>query len=270
MVAGVIDDSPSPLVAAVEVNLHGHVAFVQRHLAGMHVDEGPELLIVDSGLPSDTFNKILGARLDETNAEAHIERALAYFSDAGRPFTWWVGPCSRPLDLEARLGAHGLEADEYELGMTIELTELPDTVETPPGATIRRVSTAEELADFAGVLAGLTTPRDDNVDAFFRSAEALILEPDSPMRLFVAYVEGIPGAASELFLGGGVAGIHMVGTSEWCRRRGLGMALTWTALEEGRRAGMTSGVLQASEEGVAVYERLGFLPCGGFVEYGPG
>jgi predicted acetyltransferase len=59
----------------------------------------------------------------------------------------------------------------------------------------------------------------------------------------------------------------MVATLDRFRRRGLGMALTWTALEEGRRAGMATGVLQASEEGQPVYERLGFEPCGRFVEY---
>jgi ribosomal protein S18 acetylase RimI-like enzyme len=59
----------------------------------------------------------------------------------------------------------------------------------------------------------------------------------------------------------------MVATAKRFRRRGLGMALTWTALEDGRREGMTAGVLQASAEGQRVYERLGFAPCGRFVEY---
>ena len=52
MITSVIDDSPSSLMVAVEENLHGHVAFVQKHLDGMHVDESPELIIVDSGLTS--------------------------------------------------------------------------------------------------------------------------------------------------------------------------------------------------------------------------
>ena len=72
---------------------------------------------------------------------------------------------------------------------------------------------------------------------------------------------------SELFLGRGVAGVHMVVTADRFRRRGSGMAVTRAALDEGRRAGMTIGVLQASEQGRPVYERLGFEPCGRFVEY---
>ena len=87
------------------------------------------------------------------------------------------------------------------------------------------------------------------------------------MRLYVAYVDGVPAAASELFLGGGVAGVHMVATAPAYRRRGLGMALTWTALDEGRRHGLTTGALQASAQGQPLYERLGFVPCGRYVEY---
>ena len=61
----------------------------------------------------------------------------------------------------------------------------------------------------------------------------------------------------------------MVATGEAFRRRGLGMALTWTALHEGKRCGLQTGALQAAPEGQPVYEKLGFEACGRFVEYAP-
>lgn len=267
MTARVIEDEPSDLMVAVEENLAQHVSFVQSRLDGMTVDDRGGLLIVDSGLSTDTFNKILRARLDEAGADAAIERALSYFQTVDRPFTWWLGPCSRPLDLEARLERFGFHPCERELGMSIELDRIPHSVELPAGVSVRRVSTRRDLADFAGVLAGLSEPADDQIVAFFERSYEIVSEPDGPMRFYVAGVEGVPAAASELFVGGGVAGIHMVATSRPFRRRGLGMALTWKALEEGRRLGLKTGALQASEEGIPVYERLGFRACGSFVEY---
>ncbi|MSV30654.1 MAG: hypothetical protein EXQ52_18200 [Bryobacterales bacterium] len=65
------------------------------------------------------------------------------------------------------------------------------------------------------------------------------------------YFEGEPAATSELFLGGGVAGV------------------TWTAANEARREGVTTAVLQASESGQGVYFRLGFRACCQFCEYAP-
>lgn len=267
MSESVIEAHPTPLMAAVEDNLLGHVAFVQRRLPGMRVDQRDELTIVDSGLASDTFNKILAARLPEDGADARIDEALAYVRGTGRAFTWWIGPCSRPVDLEARLCRRGLAPEEYELGMTIDLEAAAGDVSVPAGARIANVTTAAELDDFAGVLAHLTDPADEDVVRFFQSASAALLEPDCPMRLFVAYADGEPAAVSELFLGGGVAGVHMVGTAERFRRRGLGMALTWKALDEGRRRDMRVGALQASAQGQPLYEKLGFEPCGRFVEY---
>jgi GNAT superfamily N-acetyltransferase len=262
-----IEASPTKLMIAMEENLAGHVSFLQRKLEGMVVDQREDLLLVDSGIPSDTFNKILAARLDESSADARIEESLSHFERRGLPFSFWVGPCSRPLDLEDRLLRRGLRAAEHELGMSIELDRLPASVEAPPGASIGRVRSLEDLRAFLSVLSSLQNPPDAYVIAFFERGAGILLEESCPMRFYVAYVDSEPAAVSELFLGGGVAGVHMVATLDRFRRRGLGMALTWTALEEGRRAGMATGVLQASEEGQPVYERLGFEPCGRFVEY---
>ncbi len=267
MFESVIDSKPTSLMESVEANLLGHVSFVQQRLPGMTVDHRDGLVIVDSGLDSNTFNKVLAVRLAERDADARIDEALTYVHETGRPFTWWLGPCSRPLDLEQRLQQRGLTPDEYELGMTIELEAAPVQVAEPSGTSIVAVSDAEQLADFAGVLASLADPPDEVVIEFFTRAVDHLLPEDCPMRFYIAYVDGVAAAVSELFLGGGVAGVHMVATAESYRRRGLGMALTWRALEEGRRRGLVTGALQASAQGQPVYERLGFAPCGRFVEY---
>lgn len=262
-----VQASPSKRVQAVEENLLGHVSYVQERLAGMSVRRRGGVVVVDSGLASDTFNKVLAARFTEEEADRRIAEVLREVEETGRPFTWWAGPCSRPLDLEERLRRHGLEESERELGMTLDLAKAPADVPLPAGTTIRKVETPDDLAAFAGVLAGLADPPDESVRSFFERAGEVVLQPGCPMRFFVAEVEGVPAAVSELFLGGGVAGVHMVATADAYRRRGLGMALTWRALDEGRRAGFEVGALQASQEGQPVYEKLGFTACGVFVEY---
>src|SRR5688572_5105179 len=105
--------TPNPLLAPMERNLEEHVAFVQRQTPGMLVEDADDLLLVDSGLPTDTFNKILRTRLSEPNADERIKAAIAHFRNAKRPFAWWVTPSVRPADLEQRLAAHGLRAEEH-------------------------------------------------------------------------------------------------------------------------------------------------------------
>jgi ribosomal protein S18 acetylase RimI-like enzyme len=257
--------APTPLLEALEANLHGHVAFVQRQLPSMLVDDREDLLLVDSRLRTDAFNKILRARLREKDADRRIAEAVSHFRTAGRPFAWWVGPCSRPLDLERRLERHGLRAAEFELGMAADCANLPTKMDLPAGLEIRCVRTPAELADFATVVAG--DPPDREMANFFLSAEPLVLEENAPMQLFAGYLDGRAAASSELFLSDGIAGIYGVSTLPGFQRRGIGLAMTWAAADQGRRRRAATAALQASDAGRGVYARLGFSPCCQFVEY---
>lgn len=249
----------------MEENYHRQIAFVPEQLPAMTVNDRQHLLLVDSCLPSHTFNKIARARLTEMDADRRIAEAVGHFRAASRPFAWLVGPCSRPLDLERRLEKHGLRAAEFELGMAADLTQLAAQMDLPAGLEVRRVRTPEELADFAAV--NLGDPPDAAVPAVCQSAASLLLGQDCPNQLFVGYVDHCPAAASELFLSAGLAGIYGVATREAFRRRGFALALTWIAADQGRRLGATTAALQASERGRGVYARLGFSPCCQFVEY---
>lgn len=96
-----------------------------------------------------------------------------------------------------------------------------------------------------------------------------LLAPDAPQWFYVGYLAGQPVAASELTIGGWVVGMYNVCTLEAYRRRGFGMALTLRPLLDAREAGHGVGVLQAAEQGVGIYERIGFRSFGGITEYKP-
>jgi len=236
----------------------------------MTVFDQADLLVVDSGLSSDTFNKMARARLHESDVDRRIAEAAAHFTGVQRPFAWWVGPGSRPLNLENRLHDYGLEAKEYELGMAMELWDLPPKLERLADLTVRRVTCAEELTDFAGVFAANGEPPDPAVFGFYQSAAPLLLQDQCPMRLFVGYLDDEPVASSELFLTGRIAGLYSVCTRGECRERGIGSALTWTALDDARRRGIPTAVLQSLDQGRGMYTRLGFNACCNFAEFTQG
>jgi len=219
--------SSTPLLTAAEANLHGHVAFVQRSISGMKVIGDDGLMIIDSGLRSDTFNKVCRARLTESQADRRIADAISYFVRVGSPFTWWVGPGSRPLDLERRLRDQGMRAAEPELGMAMDLDELPSQVDGPSHLVVRRVRSVPELADFSRVFAANWDPPDQSAVVFYDNAAPVLLKEDCAMKLFIAYLDGEAVAGSELFIGEGnrgeaVAGLYSVATRRKFRRRGIG------------------------------------------------
>jgi GNAT superfamily N-acetyltransferase len=85
----------------------------------------------------------------------------------------------------------------------------------------------------------------------------------------VALVDGIAAGTAATFVTGDVAGIYNVATVPSQRGKGVGAAVTWAAVEAGARAGATVSILQASEAGAPVYERMGFTTPDRYRQFQP-
>lgn len=281
---------------AARENLFGHVSFVQRRTPGMLIRDVGGALLVDAGLASDTFNKVLwgcdgnGPCAADPDAGALLA-AKDWFAGkrprnlltlpgtpmppaTDRPFTVWAAAeDERALRrLQPAFEREGFRIAEKETGMALPLDRWTPSAPVPEGLRIEPVGNALGLAAFAEVMAANWTPPDEAVKRFYKLAESVLLRGIVPMRLFVAFAGDVPVASGELFLSGGdnIAGLHMISTREAFRRRGVGGAVTEALLRAGQAAGASLAVLQASEEGEPVYRRIGFEPCGLFAEYAAG
>ena len=96
-------------------------ANLPRHLEGAAVYDATDLL-VDAGVPSDTLNAVCRGRRDQRDADTRIAWAVGHFQARLTPFSWWVGPTSRPADLGERLGRHGLRLVEVEEARALDLS----------------------------------------------------------------------------------------------------------------------------------------------------
>jgi ribosomal protein S18 acetylase RimI-like enzyme len=84
-------------------------------------------------------------------------------------------------------------------------------------------------------LAANWEPPDPALFEYYQRATPPLLQDQCPMKLFVGYLDDQPVASSELFLPGRTAGLYFVCTRTECRERGIGSALTGTALDGARR-----------------------------------
>ncbi|SMB97422.1 GNAT family N-acetyltransferase [Deinococcus hopiensis] len=231
------------------------------------LDDG-QLLVVDSGLASDTFNVITCACLSASQASTRIKKAIQMFGN--RPFSWWVGPQDQPAGLPELLVAEGLVHAEDETAMATDLTESTQVSSEPTTLHIRRVVNEEDLFGYAQVIAANWTPPDPEVKRFYGNAVNEVLRPASPVVLLIGCLEDQVVATAELCLStDGTAGLYNVATRVEFRGRGIGSALTRRALRVAKAQGMHHVELQASKDGLSIYRRLGFVDVGQWREFKP-
>lgn len=80
---------------------------------------------------------------------------------------------------------------------------------------------------------------------------------DPRRRMWVGWVDDEPVGASSVWIEHGINDVTLVVTMPEARRRGYGEALTWVAAQADPEL---PSMLLSSDDGRAVYERMGFLP----------
>jgi len=216
-----------------------------------------DLVMGSLGIATPPLNGVWLARFDTATAETSIDQTIGWFDRHGMPFTWWIGPDSTPADLADRIARRGFRLDEAAVpGMVIDLAALPDD---PPD----RAVTVERVTDFAAfrevcrvVVEAFAAP--PALQPAIEVFAELGFAADNPQQTFLARLDGQPVGTALGVRAGGVLGIFNVATISAARRRGIGRAVTLAALRDGAAAGCRMAVLQASEMGHPVYERLGF------------
>lgn len=218
--------------------------------AGGRVRESGGVLSVATGAPVAFLNvAFVTGRL--TDPERSLRDATQFFDALGLPFVVRV---REGVDASAERAAEklGMPYSDTVPGMALFPISAPPAV--PPGLRVELISDETGLAAFHEVMAAgfsmpieiaqlLVTPRTIGVPG---------------LECYLGYVDGRAVAASTLCRFERTAGVYNVATLDSHRRRGLGEAMTWQAVTRGAAAGCDVAVLQASEMGRPVYERMGF------------
>jgi GNAT superfamily N-acetyltransferase len=215
-----------------------------------------EVVAVVSGSRSPFFNPVIvageAARADDVRAAVEwgrgrgVEPCVAVRSDLD------------PAVAEAAPGL-GLVADTWALpGLVLE--PVPEPI--PAGPRELQLAVVEDATNLEAWYAAAGNGMRTVIPASFAF--------DPAVWMVVGSVEGTPVCTSIVVRSEHAHGIYAVGTVEDARRRGYGAAVTWAAIEAGRRAwGDRPVILQSSEMGDRVYRAMGFREICRYVLYVP-
>jgi GNAT superfamily N-acetyltransferase len=195
---------------------------------------------------------------------SQIEAAVGWIRDLSMSVTLRVRDDLDGIAIQAAAEALGLERDPWvEPGMVLHpLTGSPPTA---PGLRIETATPETLHRWYRANAAGFGLPEEP--EGLVRDLMPEDIVDDPNIRLFGGFVDGTPVACSAAIRSDNVVGVYAVGTAESARRRGIGSALTWAAVDAGRAWGSSAAVLQASDMGEPLYRTMGFRAVTGYVTY---
>jgi RimJ/RimL family protein N-acetyltransferase len=254
---------------------------LERHETRAHAipnrevrDLGHAVVLHDPRDADPFWNRMASVRWpdDGEGFDRRLTEALALFAAWGRRPHVWPSPAhSRPLDLAARLEAHGFGAFGAGHVMVLENPAgSPPVRATEPGrgVTLHGIRTpadagAADCDELGVVLAesfGAAPGRAEQLAADLR----LTLD-DSRVVLVLVRVDGEPAACAKVTTFDGFSYLSSIGTREAFRGRGLaGLATRHAMAVAGAcRVGRAYlGVFSDNEPALRLYTRLGFASVG--------
>lgn len=153
------------------------------------------------------------------------------------------------------LEAQGFHEDMWQTGMVLPIEKQSYDQSLPEGDFIWLTEIKSQLKEWAeGVAKAFSQKEEDAIVRCF--ADSRIMD------LYYYLHNDIVAATGLVYHQKDVAGIYLVGTTPEYRRRGFADAIVRRALKNEAKKGVSTVVLQASEMGFPVYERIGFQVTG--------
>jgi GNAT superfamily N-acetyltransferase len=251
------------LSTLVRRNFIAKATYFARLLRGMHVADTEAYIVVDCGLPSDTFNVIIPKNTDLASLADLFENTVSKFSRKQFPVAFWCwGELFTP-ELALFLHYYELVSDETNVTMWLNLrTRLINPTNNTP-LLIRSVQSPDDYGQFADVIAELfgDSPEADQIRHYYQLISRTHL-PNKPMHFYLGEYKGTIVTTGMLFLDGESAGIYDIATRPDWRGHGFGSHMFDYLLAEAHRQRAWQVVLQASTDGLGIYKRAGFVEVG--------
>jgi GNAT superfamily N-acetyltransferase len=234
-------------------NLIGAFGSAATSVPGALVRHEAGVMLMATGLPIQLFNQVV-IELD-TATPKDLAAAVDVLRDRAAPFVVNLrrGIDDRFVPEVERLGLE-LPTDHPAMpGMARH--PLPSSASAArPDLEIRRIDDTAGLEDhIRTAAAGFGMPED-----LLRPWIGTDLWQRPGAAVYVGYVDGEPVSTGLGWRTGRTIGVYNIATVPNARKRGIGTAMTERIVDDGAAAGCEVAILQSSEMGRPIYEKLGF------------
>jgi GNAT superfamily N-acetyltransferase len=244
------DEPGRDITSRVAQGVPGAWRAIARLVDGGSIDRVDGLVVALTNIPDPQLNACFVER-PPTQPAAALDGAASVFAAHGHRLSIDL-PRGRFPDVERAAADLGLEIIVSRPGMAAEVDAIAPA--TPPvGVQLLRVSNLQELRQFWAIQSTVFDMAPEVIRAYVPQA-TLAAEG---VALFLARLNGKPAACCAAYELEGSLGIFGVATLPDVRHRGIGTAITAASIDAARPR-VDLAWLQATDEGLPVYRRMGF------------
>lgn len=250
----------------IDQNFLLHASLIPDQSPNMQVVRLKSLAYIDSGLSCDTFN-IIHIYRNTSALEKEIHVALEYFRTRNLDYCIWISSDIWSSSLKPLFQSLNLTQQNEEIGMTLDLSHWqPDNKQ--PNNAIEIIQDKNALQQYAKVIAANWNPPDQNVITYYQQTAPYYLNPNFSIQFLVYQLENEIVSSLEMFpTDQHLVGFYGFATLEAYRGKGIGSQLMQYALSLAQQLGYQRVVLQASEAGLGIYQKLGFQAVNRYFEF---
>lgn len=240
-------------------NMVGAIAIAAGNSPAALIRRERGVALIATGLAIRLFNQVIVTDGDVATPEA-LADAVAVTRERGDRFVVNLrdGTDDRFVPLVRQLGLVRASDGPWMPGMALHPLPPPDGP-ARSGAVdgrleIRRVHDDRGVEDhIITAVTGFELP-----ESIIRAIVTVAMTQRDDTAVYVGYEAGRPVCTGLGVRTGRTIGIYNIATLPDARRQGHGAAMTRRVMDDGRAAGCDTAILQASEMGAPVYDRLGF------------
>lgn len=253
------------LIRRMDANMLAYWGAYGKNAWSQH-QELPGATLIFTDIQLFLFNSV---NLTEPNTDTFQEAfkiGADFAKRSGMPVLWRVSPNAKSPAITELIEASGLHFEGKQPAMLADLNHLPDVI-TIPDFNISGSDDATQNHDW-GALTWAAFELDPAIAPAMCKHETAIPATDMIDQIrFTGHLGGTPVGVSSTVMAGGLAGLYAIATLPTARKHGVGSAMTFHAMAEGKRRGADQVILQATEMGRPVYEKLGFETVFAYDEY---
>lgn len=203
-------------------------------------------------------NRIFPLQLNEENIDEGLSKVFGRFKAWNVSANLYVSSGTYPKNIKEHLLEHGIVYFKKWAGMAININGFSRDIRKTPDIKIVKADDAETIkawSKIAGISFGVSEKIMRDMQKMYTAVGS---KNDNRLFYYMGLKNGVPAATTLLFKDGDIAGLYMVGTLPEARGNGIAAAMVVHALKEAASMGCSVAILQASEMGKGVYDKIGF------------